>query len=153
MRVRLKVRFMVASAALLAAASAACGDPNAFQPITAGAKPWTPPAGWAPDEQCAVGYYVTIETCPGCTEPLSYALCTGVDFNQCVCGSPFTPGAICPNEFHCPPNDFPPQNWQEFTPYTGPGYAGNDPNFAGLLPPDAGASSQPEADAGGGGGD
>jgi hypothetical protein len=125
MRVRLKVRFIVASAALLAVTGPACSDPNAFQPITNGAKPWQPPAGWAPELQCAVGYYVAIDTCPGCTG-ISYALCTGVDFNQCVCGSPFTPGATCPNQFHCAPNDFPPQNWYEFTDYTGPGWAGLD---------------------------
>src|SRR5579862_2153823 len=111
MRARLKLRYMVASAALLVATVLACGDPNAFQPIAYGAKPWQPPAGWAPETQCAVGYFVAIDTCPGCTG-ISYALCTGVDFNQCACGSPFTPGAICPNQFHCAPNDFPPQNWQ-----------------------------------------
>lgn len=134
MRIRLKVQFIVAAAALLAAAGAACSDPNAFQPITYGAKPWQPPAGWAPALQCAVGYYVAIDSCPGCTGPsvggsagpLAYALCSGVDFNQCVCGSAFTPGATCPNQFHCAPDDFPPQNWYEFTDYTGPGWAGND---------------------------
>ncbi len=136
MQGRLKVRFIVAWAALLAAASAACSDPNAFQPITYGAKPWTPPADWAPEEQCAVGYFVAIDTCLGCTG-ISYALCTGVDFNQCTCGSPFTPGAMCPNQFHCAPNDFPPQNWQEFTDYTGPGWAGLD--IMASSPPDAGS--------------
>jgi hypothetical protein len=125
MRVPFRVGFIVATAAFLTAISQGCGDPNAFQPITYGAKPWQPPTGWAPGLQCAVGYYVTIDTCPGCT-CLSYALCTGVDFNQCVCGSPFTPGATCPNQFHCAADDFPPQNWLEFTDYTGPGWAGLD---------------------------
>jgi hypothetical protein len=136
MRVRLKLRFIVAFAALVAAASAACSDPNAFQPIAYGAKPWTPPTGWAPGMQCAVGYFITIDSCPGCTG-LSYALCTGVDFNQCTCGSSFTPGAYCPNQFFCAPNDFPPQGWQEFTDYIGPGWAGNDIMMM-ASPPDAG---------------
>jgi uncharacterized membrane protein YgcG len=123
MRVRSKVGLILASVAFLAATVSACGDQNAFQPIAYGAKPWTPPADWAPQTQCAAGYYVTIKTCPGCTG-LSYALCTGVDFNQCTCGSPFTPGAYCPNQFHCAADDFPPQGWQEFTDYSGPGWAG-----------------------------
>jgi hypothetical protein len=130
MRVRWKVLFLVASVAFLAAAIPACGDPNAFQPITKGAKPWTPPAGWAPQLQCAVGYFVTIDTCPGCTG-ISYALCTGDSFNQCTCGQPFTPGAQCPAQFHCSPDDFPPQGWQEFTDYTGPGWAGLDQDAGG----------------------
>ena len=127
MRARTKVRFLVATAALLGAAAleACSGDANSFQPITYGAKPWQPPPGWDPQPPCSTGYFVAIDTCPGCTG-ISYALCTGVDFNQCACGSPFTPGAICPNQFHCAPNDFPPQNWQEFTDYTCPGWAGLD---------------------------
>ena len=125
MRVRLKVRFIVASAALLALAHPACSDNDAFQPITNGAQPWNPPPNWAPELQCATGYYVAIHTCPGCTG-ISYALCTGLAFDQCVCGGPPTPGATCPNQLHCSANDFPPQNWLEFTDYTGPGWAGLD---------------------------
>jgi len=113
MQVRMKKRFVVASLAFLAAAVQACQDPNAFQPITYGAKPWQPPACWAPTWQCATGYYVAVDSCPGCTG-VSYALCSGDAFDQCVCGGPFTPGATCPAQIHCAVNDFPPQNWIDF---------------------------------------
>ena len=55
---------------------------------------------------------------------ISYALCVGDTFSQCVCGGPPTPGATCPQMFVCDVNDFPPQNWVEFTMYAGPGWAG-----------------------------
>jgi hypothetical protein len=110
--------------ALAATANLRCSsDQNAFQPIAYGAKPWTPPPGWDPEPPCAVGYYIAIDTCSGCTG-LSYALCVGDTFSQCVCGGPPTPGATCPQMFVCDVNDFPPQNWVEFTMYAGPGWAG-----------------------------
>jgi len=127
MRARTKVRFLVAvavAALLGGAALVACsGDANSFQPITYGAKPWQPPAGWDPEPPCPVGYYVAINSCTGCTG-ISYALCVGDNFSQCVCGGPFTPGATCPQTFACSTDDFPPQNWAEFTDYAGPGWAG-----------------------------
>ena len=124
MRFRMKVRFIVASAAFLALAHPACtGDPNAFQPIAYGAKPWQPPSGWNPQPPCSTGYYVAIDSCPGCSG-ISYALCNGDTFTQCVCGGPFTPGATCPQTFACSADDFPPQNWSEFTDYAGIGWAG-----------------------------
>jgi hypothetical protein len=124
MRTRFKVRFIVAAAALLVAASSACTDPNAFQPIATGAQPWQPPCDFQPDSQCTVGYYIAIDSCPGCTG-ISYALCNGDAFDQCVCGGPYTPGATCPNQISCSDDDFPPQGWLEFTDYTGACWAGN----------------------------
>jgi hypothetical protein len=107
---------------------------DAFQPITTGAKPWTPPAGWNPQMAettpgpfvCVVGNYIAItgSSCAGCGGVLSYALCTGSRYDQCSCGRPYTPGATCPQEFVCATNDFPPQNWTEFTDYDGTGWAG-----------------------------
>jgi hypothetical protein len=125
MRVRMKVRFIIAAAALLMAAShlACSGNPDAFQPIAYGAKPWQPPPGWDPEPPCVTGYYVAIDSCADCTG-ISYALCTGNSFTQCVCGGPFTPGATCPQTFACAADDFPPQNWMEFIDYAGPGWAG-----------------------------
>ena len=112
-------------AALLATVSGlSCYErPDSFQPITYGAKPWNPPAGWDPEPACATGYYVAINTCEGCKD-ISYALCTGTIFTQCVCGGPFWPGATCPQQFVCAADDFPPFNWVEFTDYAGPGWAG-----------------------------
>jgi hypothetical protein len=125
MRVRVKVRFVVAALAFVAAAAhLGCSDEaNSFQPVAYGAKPWLPPPGWDPEPPCPTGYYVAIDSCTGCTG-LSYALCDGDTFSQCVCGGPFTPGAACPQTFACSANDFPPQNWAEFTDYAGPGWAG-----------------------------
>jgi hypothetical protein len=132
MRVRLKVRFIVAGFVFLAAtAPLACsGNPDAFQPATYGAKPWQPPAGWNPEPPCDTGYFVAINTCAGCAG-LSYALCVGDTFSQCTCGGPFTPGAMCPQGLVCSLNDFPPQNWMEFTDYAGPGWAGLTSGTAG----------------------
>ena len=133
MRVRMKGRFIFAAATFLAAAThlAACsGSPNAFQPIAYGAKPWQPPPGWDPEPPCSTGYYVAIDSCPGCTG-ISYALCVGDNFSQCVCGGPFTPGATCPQTLACSVDDFPPQNWTEFTDYAGPGWAGLKSGAAG----------------------
>ena len=98
-------------------------DPNAFQPIAYGARPWQPPPGWDPEPACSTGYFVAIDSCPGCSE-ISYALCVGNVFDQCVCGGPSWPGAICPQQLPCSENDFPPRNWLEFTDYAGPGWAG-----------------------------
>jgi hypothetical protein len=116
----------------------ACSAPSAFQPVAYGAKPWRPPAGWDPEPPCGTGYFVAIDTCPGCSG-IAYALCDGHSFSQCVCGGPFTPGAMCPQTFACSVNDFPPQNWLEFTDYAGPGWAGLH------------AGATPAADAGDGG--
>jgi len=115
MQLQQKMRFIVASVAFFAAVIPACEDPNQFQPITDGAKPWTPPACFhgAPNQNCAVGYYVAIDSCPDCTG-VSYALCTGYTFDQCVCGQPYTPGAQCPLQIHCGENEFPPQNWLDY---------------------------------------
>jgi hypothetical protein len=121
MRVRFDWRLIVFSAVFLALVNPACSDPNAFQPIATGAQPWTPPAGFAPMSQCSVGYYIAIDSCPGCAD-VSYALCNGDKFNQCICGTAYTPGTICPNQIHCPDNDWPPQGWFEFTDYMGPGW-------------------------------
>jgi hypothetical protein len=101
------------------------GGPDAFQPIAYGARPWSPPPGWDPEPPCSTGYYVAIDSCAGCGG-ISYALCTGVSFTQCTCGGPFRPGATCPQTFVCSTDDFPPQNWMEFTDYAGPGWAGLD---------------------------
>lgn len=112
------------AAVSLAAAGAGCvNDPNAFQPIAYGARPWQPPPGWDPEPACSTGYFVAIDSCPGCSE-ISYALCVGNVFDQCVCGGPSWPGAICPQGLPCSENDFPPRNWLEFTDYAGPGWAG-----------------------------
>ena len=119
----------VAIAALVAAvAGPSCNvpRPDDFQPAAYGAKPWEPPAGWDPEPPCSTGYYVAIDTCPGCTG-ISYALCTGVTFTQCVCGGPFWPGVECPKSLVCCPNDFPPLNWLEHIKYAGPGWAGLTP--------------------------
>jgi hypothetical protein len=120
----------VVAIAVLSAAAAdlSCYElPRDFQPITYGAKPWTPPSGWDPEPPCATGYYVAIDSCPGCTG-ISYALCTGVTFSQCACGGPFWPGAECPKSLVCCTNDFPPVNWLELTKYSGPGWAGLSPD-------------------------
>jgi hypothetical protein len=134
---------MVGAAAFLAVvAHIACsGEANSFQPITYGAKPWLPPAGWDPEPPCSTGYYVAIDSCMGCSG-ISYALCTGDTFSQCVCGGPFTPGATCPQTLVCSVDDFPPQNWMEFTDYAGPGWAG--------LKSGSGASSGASASSGSG---
>ncbi len=132
MRVQMNVRFSfivgVVAFTAIAAGLACSGSPDAFQPITYGAQPWQPPPGWFADPYptCATGYYVAIDsdTCKGCTGGIAYALCTGVTFTQCACGGPFWPGAECPKSLVCCPNDFPPFNWQEYTKYSGPGWAG-----------------------------
>jgi hypothetical protein len=121
MRVILTALGVVAAMANLGCSS----DPNAFQPITFGAKPWTPPPGWDPEPPCAVGYFVAIDSCSGCTG-ISYALCVGDRFSQCVCGGPATPATTCPQMLACDANDFPPINWTEFTLYAGPGWAGRN---------------------------
>jgi hypothetical protein len=109
---------------MVAAASLTCSTrPDAFQPITSGAKPWDPPPGWNPQPPCVVGYFVAIDSCDGCNG-LSYALCVGHSFNQCVCGGSSWPGAVCPQTFACSADDFPPYNWVEFVDYAGPGWAG-----------------------------
>ena len=140
MRVKINVRssFILGVAAFLGAASGlACYENSgSFQPVTYGARPWTPPDGWFSDNPylpCATGYYVAIDatTCKGCTGPVAYALCTGVTTNQCTCGGPFWPGAECPKSIAvCCPNDFPPINWQENTKYSGPGWFGLSPSAA-----------------------
>jgi hypothetical protein len=111
------------SALLAGSLAAGCSDASKFQPVAFGARPWTPPAGWDPEPPCVVGYYVAITTCEGCSG-ISYALCDGDLFSQCTCGTAFAPGDICPQTFACAPDDYPPQNWQEFTDYAGPGWAG-----------------------------
>jgi hypothetical protein len=118
--------FIVGVAAFIAAAaSLSCYErAQSFQPVAYGAQPWNPPLGWDPEPPCVVGYYVAIDTCSGCSTPISYALCDGISFSQCVCGGPFWPGAICPQTFACSTNDFPPFGWIEFTDYAGPGWAG-----------------------------
>jgi hypothetical protein len=119
--------FIVGIAALMATAGgpACSGSPDAFQPVAYGAQLWSPPAGWDPEPICTTGYYVAIDTCAGCSA-ISYALCDGMAFTQCVCGGPFWPGAVCPQTFVCADDDFPPYNWIEFTDYAGPGWAGLD---------------------------
>ncbi len=125
MRDPLKGPFIIVATAWLAIIdpTACFQSADSFQPVVYGAKPWQPPPDWNPQPPCSVGYYVAIDTCPGCSE-ISYALCVGQRFTQCVCGGPFTPGAMCPQTFACSPDDFPPQNWVEFTDYAGPGWAG-----------------------------
>ena len=120
-------RIVAIAAVLAAVAGLSCYErPQDFQPATYGAQPWDPPAGWDPEPPCATGYFVAIDTCPGCTG-ISYALCTGVTFSQCVCGGPFWPGVECPKSLVCCPNDFPPINWLELVKYSGPGWAGLSP--------------------------
>lgn len=131
MRVQMNLRFsfIVGVAAFVAAAGLGCYErPSSFQPATTGAKPWQPPAGWFADQYytCATGYYVAIDSCDGCTG-ISYALCAGVTFTQCVCGGSFWPGVECPKTVVCCPNDFPPFNWLEYKGYSGPGWAGLSP--------------------------
>jgi hypothetical protein len=116
----------VAIAALVAVVVLpACGNPDAFQPVAHGARPWSPPPGWDPEPTCATGYFIAIDSCSGCSG-ISYALCDGISFTQCTCGGPFWPGALCPQTFVCSSNDFPPNYWLEFTDYAGPGWAGLD---------------------------
>ena len=130
-RKKKRSRFVVMVATLAAAVvGAGCAGAGAFQPLTYGAKPWNPPAGWDPEPTsgglpgyCPVGYYVAIDSCTGCTA-ISYALCDGASFTQCVCGGPFWSGATCPGNLSCGPNDFPPTNWTEYGDYAGPGWAG-----------------------------
>jgi hypothetical protein len=138
MQIRSTYRFFLAVVAglLLATLAVACSQSSTtFQPVTFGARPWSPPSGWDPEPPCGVGYYVAITTCAGCTN-VSYALCDGDKFSQCTCGGRFWPGAICPQGFVCGPDDFPPWGWQEFTDYAGPGWAGL--NDAGAAAPAAG---------------
>jgi hypothetical protein len=125
---------IVGIAALLAAAAAipSCYGyerPSDFQPVADGAKPWSPPAGWDPEPPGTTGYYVAIDSCAGCPG-ISYALCTGDTFTQCVCGGPFWPGVECPKSLVCCADDFPPFNWLELTKYSGPGWAGLSPGAA-----------------------
>ena len=138
MQVQMNLRSLitVGVAALMAASTGlSCYEsPQSFQPITTGAKPWNPQDipnydpnnPWNPQPTCTTGYYVAIDSCPGCTG-ISYALCTGITFTQCVCGGPLWPGAQCPKSLICCPNDFPPYNWLELTAYSGPGWAGLSP--------------------------
>jgi hypothetical protein len=138
MQVQMNLRSLitVGVAALMAASTGlSCYEsPQSFQPITTGAKPWNPydvpnydpNSPWNPQPTCTTGYYVAIDSCPGCTG-VSYALCTGVTFTQCVCGGPFWPGVQCPKSLVCCPNDFPPYNWLELIKYAGPGWAGQNP--------------------------
>lgn len=152
MQVQMNVRypFIVVVAVFMAtAAGLSCYEsPQSFQPITTGAKPWTPPNDpnnpWDPEPPCVTGYYVAIDSCPGCTG-VSYALCTGFTFTQCVCGGPFWPGVQCAKSLVCCPNDFPPYNWLELKTYAGPGWAGQNP---GLNASTAAGCSGHAADAG-----
>ena len=152
MRVQMNVRypFIVVVAVFMAVATGlSCYEsPQSFQPITTGAKPWTPPNDpnnpWDPEPPCVTGYYVAIDSCPGCTG-VSYALCTGFTFTQCVCGGPFWPGVQCAKSLVCCPNDFPPYNWLELKTYAGPGWAGQNP---GLNASTAAGCSGHAADAG-----
>jgi hypothetical protein len=132
MQVRTKARRrLFAGVAVLSGAAAvfACSNETGFQPLASGAKQWDPPAGWDPFD-CATGNYVAITSCPGCTG-ISYALCDGNRFTQCVCGGPVWPGATCPQALDCSSVDFPPPNWTEYTDYTGPGWAGLDVDSGG----------------------
>ena len=152
MRVQMNVRypFIVVVAVFMAVATGlSCYEsPQSFQPITTGAKPWTPPNDpnnpWDPEPPCVTGYYVAIDSCPGCTG-VSFALCTGSTFTQCVCGGPFWPGVQCAKSVVCCPNDFPPYNWLELKTYAGPGWAGLNP---GLNASTAAGCSGHAADAG-----
>jgi hypothetical protein len=136
MRARTLLRCAVTAAGLFLAlaASPGCSQTGPFQPVAFDAKPWQPPAGWDPEPTCGVGYYIAITSCAGCTG-ISYALCDGIAFDQCVCGGAPWPGATCPQTFVCSRTDFPPENWMEFTDYAGPGWAGLQSHA------DAGASS------------
>jgi hypothetical protein len=127
---------LLAGVALLVAVAVGFGCTNDdFQPLTYGAKPWTPPAGWDPQplnsggglSQCPTGYYIAIRSCDGCTG-ISYALCDGWTFSQCVCGGPAwkypsAVGSTCPQLLSCDSGDFPPPNWLEYVDYNGPGRA------------------------------
>jgi hypothetical protein len=119
-RVKARCRFLAGLAAFSWTTLVACSSETGVQPITYGAKPWVPPAGWDP-VNCATGNYVAIDSCPDCTA-ISYALCIGNSFTQCVCGGPVWPGATCPLGLVCASNDFPPENWTEYTDYDGPGH-------------------------------
>jgi hypothetical protein len=122
-RMTVRHRMLAVVATLLGAISLfACSSSSSFQPLGYGAKAWSPPAGWDPDV-CVTGYYVAIDSCPGCTG-YSYALCDGSRFTQCICGGAFWPGATCPQTLDCSSTDFPPPNWTELTDYAGPGWAG-----------------------------
>jgi hypothetical protein len=138
---RVRIRWVVGLLASVGvAAGFACSDGSAFQPVTYGAKPWVPPAGWGQPPtypiQCVVGYYVAIDSCEGCTA-ISYALCVGTHFSQCACGGPFWTGATCPNNYACSTDDLPPAGWTEYTDYVGPGYIGFGSSSTGGI--DAGA--------------
>jgi hypothetical protein len=135
MKVRYSVIVVVAAFMATASGLACYEGPQSFQPATYGAKPWNPDYipvydpdydpnnPWNPQPTCASGSYVAIDSCPGCTG-ISYALCVGINFTQCVCGGPFWPGAECPKSLVCCSNDFPPFNWLELVKYAGPGWAG-----------------------------
>ena len=150
MRVQMNLRssIIVGVVAFMATATGlSCYEsPRSFQPIADGAKPWTPPNDpnnpWNPQPACATGYFVAIDSCPGCTG-ISYALCVGITFTQCVCGGPFWPGAECPKSLVCCDNEFPPYNWLELTKYAGPGWAGQNPALNPALNPDAGTRTCP----------
>jgi hypothetical protein len=140
-------------ACLGVAADLACSDGSAFQPITYGAQPWTPPAGWGEPgnpNQCTVGEFIAVDgpTCKGCTN-IAYALCVGTHFSQCVCGGPFWSGAACPFNLVCGENDFPPVGWSELSGYSGPGWAGME---AGAPDSTMGTPTPDSAAAGGSGG-
>jgi hypothetical protein len=122
-RVKVRCPWVVGVAAFLGVAGGLACSQSSFQPITYGAKPWQPPPDWNPEPACVTGYYVAIDSCEGCTG-ISYALCDGIRFTQCACGTSATPGAMCPQTFSCSATDFPPQGWVEFTDYVGPGWVG-----------------------------
>jgi hypothetical protein len=109
---KLRSSLVVGVVAFIAMASGLACSESSFQPVAYGAQPWEPPAGWN-EPPCAVGYYEPINSCKGCTG-ISYALCDGISFTQCVCGGPFWPGATCPTGVACSANDFPPFNWIQF---------------------------------------
>jgi len=94
-------------AALLATVSGlSCYErPDSFQPITYGAKPWNPPAGWDPEPACATGYYVAINTCEGCKD-ISYALCTGTIFTSACAEVLFGPARRARNSLSVLPTIF-----------------------------------------------
>jgi hypothetical protein len=146
-RVKVSCRWTIGVAVLLGAACGLACSQNAFQPIAYGAKPWQPPLGWKPEQMqagqpCVVGYYIAIDSCEGCTG-ISYALCTGQRFDQCACGTSYVPGTLpgsmCPQTLVCSADDLPPQGWQEFTDYTGPGYYGYGKSSSPTPPADGGA--------------
>jgi len=128
--------FVVGVALFIAVAMGAGCSNDEFQPLTYGAKPWTPPPEWNPQPlnsgggltQCPAGYFIAIRSCEGCAN-ISYALCDGWIFSQCVCGGPAwkyptVGGSTCPRLLTCNSGDFPPPNWLEYVDYTGPGWAG-----------------------------